>query len=139
MMLFMFVSYNWQERSLRKFFWRGLFISDYFITSPCHWCVFWYLFLLLNGSTCSKVSNASVSVFLMFLYSVQSLVKSVADILRSSTPESNEKLFYSHTYLLSVYFTKRKFSQKLTESEKVLKLLLRIICIPLGFRAEFLL
>lgn len=80
LMLFMFVSYNWQERSFKKYSWRGLFISDHFIASPCHWCVFWYLFLLLNGSTCSKVSNASVSVFLILIYSVQSLVKSVADI-----------------------------------------------------------
>lgn len=109
-----------------------------FYHSPCHWCVFWYLFLLLNVSTCSKVSNAPVSVFLMLTYSVQSSVKSVTDILHSSTPKSNEKLFYSHTYLLTVYFTKRKFSQKRTESEKVLKLLLRIIFIPLGFRAQFL-
>jgi len=39
----------------------------------------------------------------MLIHCVQSLVKSMADILCSSTAKSNEKLFYSHTYLLTVY------------------------------------
>lgn len=131
-MLLLFVSYDWQERSLKSGLWRGLSSSDYFTASPCHCCVFWYMFLLLNSSTCSKVINASVSVFLRLTYTVQSLVKSVVDILCFSTPKSNEKLFYSQTYLLTAYFTERKFSEKLTKSEKALKLLLRFIFFPLG-------
>lgn len=61
------------------------------------------------------------------MYSVQSLVKSVADILHFPTPKSNEKLFYSQAYLLTAYFIKRKSFKGLTKSGKVLALLLRFI------------
>lgn len=131
-MLLLFVSYIWQERSLKSSLWRGLSSSDYFIASPCHCCVFWYMFFVLNSSTSFKVINASVSVFLRLTYSVQSLVKSVADILRFSTPKSNEKLFYSQTYLPTAYFIKRKNFKRLTKSEKLLKPLLRFIFFHLG-------
>lgn len=113
-MLLLFVSYNWQERSLKRSLWKGLSGSDYFIASPCHFCVFWYMLLLLNSSACSEVINAPVFVFLRLTYSVQSLVKSVADIVHFPTPKSNEKLFYSQTYLLTAYFIKRKIFKRLT-------------------------
>lgn len=132
MMLLLFVSYNWQERSLKSILWTGLSSSDYFIASPCHCCVFWYMFLLLNSSTYSKVISASVFVFLRLTCSVQSLVKPVADILHFSTAKSNEKLFYCQTYLLTAYFIKRKIFKRLTKSEKVLKLLIRSVFFSLG-------
>lgn len=45
-------------------------------------------------------------------------MESVADILCSFTPKSNEKLFYGHTYILTTNTRKRRFSLKLIDSKK---------------------